>query len=87
MPLSYNELNHIGRLLSKRGEELYWSFLEYCSMDESEKDLWRERIETYIKKLVNKTDLSVLVTDTLDNSGFLGNELYFDLLNNYYIIL
>ena len=24
MPLSYNELNHIGRLLSKRGEELYW---------------------------------------------------------------
>lgn len=87
MPLSYNELNHIGRLLSKRGEELYWSFLEYCSMDESEKDLWRERMETYIKKLVNKTDLSVLVTDTLDNSGFLGNELYFDLLNNYYIIL
>ena len=87
MPLSYNELNHIGRLLSKRGEELYWSFLEYCSMDESGKDLWRERMETYIKKLVNKTDLSVLVTDTLDNSDFLGNELYFDLLNNYYIIL
>ena len=44
-------------------------------------------METYIKELVNKTDLSVLVTDTLDNSGFLGNELYFDLLNNYYIIL
>ena len=87
MPLSYNELNHMGRLLTERGEELYWSFLEYGSMDESEKDLWRERMETYIKKLVNKTDLSVLVTDTLDNSDFLGNELYFDLLNNYYIIL
>ena len=46
-----------------------------------------EGTETYIKKLVNETDLSVLVVETLDNSDFLGNELYFDLLNNYYIIL
>ena len=87
MPLSYNELNYMERLLTEWDEELYWSFLEYGSMDESGKDLWRERMEIYIKKLVNKTDLSVLVTDTLDNSDFLGNELYFDLLNNYYIIL
>ena len=87
MPLPYDELNHIGQLLSKQGEEVCVSCVEYCRMDESDKDLWRERTETYIKKLVNETDLSVLVVETLDNSDFLGNELYFDLLNNYYIIL
>jgi len=87
MPIPYDELSHIGWLLSERGEELYWSFLEYCSMSESGKDLWREQIETDIKELADEMELSVLVTDTLDDSDFLGNELYFDLLNNYFVIL
>lgn len=87
MTLPYDELNHIGRLLSEQGEELYWSFLEYCSMDESGKELWRERMETDIRKYLDGIEVSVSVEDTLDDSRFSVNEIYFDLLNNYYIIL
>lgn len=46
-----------------------------------------ERIEKNIQENLTGQGLAVTMAETLDESAFEGNELYFDLLNNLYIIL
>lgn len=86
-PLSHEVLNRIGQRLSGRAEELFYTFLEYAGMDDQGKKCWMERIEKNIQENLTRQDLTVTMTETLDESAFAGDELYFDLLNDLYIIL
>lgn len=86
-PLGHEVLDRIGRILSERAEELFYSFLEYTGMDGRDKKFWIEGMKKDIQKSMARRDLSVKLVETLDESAFAGEELYFDLLNDLYIIL
>lgn len=86
-PLDYKILNHIGQGLSEHAEELFYSYLEYAGMDAGGKKRWIESIEKNIREDMADKDLSITLVETLDESAFAGNELYFDLLNDLYTIL
>jgi hypothetical protein len=86
-PLSHEVLDRIGRMLSEHAEKLFYTFLEYVGMDDPEQKCWMERIEKNIQENLTGQGLAVTMAETLDESAFEGNELYFDLLNNLYIIL
>ena len=86
-PLSHEVLNRIGQRLSERAEELFYTFLEYAGMDGQGKKCWMERIEKNIQENLTGQGLAVTMAETLDESAFAGDELYFDLLNDLYIIL
>lgn len=85
--LSHEELNCIGQELSKHEEELFKACLEYSRLDEHERSLWSDRMEKYLQCHTGGKELSVTVVDTLDESEFFGKELYFDMLNDLYMIL
>ena len=86
-PLDYKILSYIGQGLSEHAEELFYSYLEYAEMGVEEKKCWIESIEKNIRKDMADKDLSITLVETLDESAFSGNELYFDLLNDLYMIL
>lgn len=86
-PLDYKILSHIGQGLSEHAEELFYSYLEYAGMGAEEKKCWIESIEKNIREDMADKDLSITLVETLDESAFAGNELYFDLLNDLYMIL
>ena len=86
-PLDYKILNHIGQGLSEHAEELFCSYVEYAGMDAEEKKCWIESIEKNIREDMADKDLFITLVETLDESAFSGNELYFDLLNDLYMIL
>ncbi len=56
-------------------------------MDGQKKREWRESVEKKLRKQTGGIEVKAGFTDTLDTSAFLGMELYFDMLNNVYIIL
>lgn len=85
--LSHVELCHIGQLLSEQEEELFKACLEYGGLDEHGRNLWSDRMEKYLQCHTGGKELSVTVVDTLDESEFFGKELYFDMLNDLYMIL
>lgn len=85
-PLKSEALNRIGKTLEEQAEELFYAYLEYARMDAEGKAVWTAHREENIRKHFNKR-VSVTLVETLDGSDFAGNELYFDLLNNLYIIL
>lgn len=86
-PLSHEVLNHIGQGLSEHAEKLFYTFLEYARKDDQEQKCWMERIEKNIQENLIRQDLTVTMAENLDESAFAGDELYFDLLNDLYIIL
>lgn len=86
-PMGYEVLDCVGQMLSESAEELFNSFLEYAGMEEEGKKCWMERIEKTIQESMAGRVLSVTLAETLDESAFEGNELYFDLLNDLYMIL
>ena len=86
-PLDYKILNHIGQGLSEHAEELFCSYVEYAGMDAEEKKCWIESIEKNIREDMADKDLFITLVETLGESAFSGNELYFDLLNDLYMIL
>lgn len=86
-PLSYERLDRIGRMLSEHAEKLFYTFLEYARKDDQEQKCWMERIEKNIQENLTRQDLTVTMAENLDESAFAGDELYFDLLNDLYIIL
>lgn len=86
-PLSYEILDRIGRMLSEHAEKLFYTFLEYARKDDQEQKCWMERIEKNIQENLIRQDLTVTMAENLDESAFAGDELYFDLLNDLYIIL
>lgn len=85
--LSREMLDHIGQILAEREEELFWSVQKYATMDEGGREIWRKRTEDEIQNHGKEVRISVFVVDSLDESAFLGNELYFDMLNGTYVIL
>lgn len=85
-PLSHTALTSIGHILSEQGEELFYSYLEYIGMGDRDKRLWIERMKDDIERYIAK-QITVTFTDSLDKSNFKGDELYFDSLNDLYIIL
>lgn len=86
-PLSYEILDRIGRMLSEHAEKLFYTFLEYARKDDQEQKCWMERIEKNIQENLTRQDLTFTMAENLDESAFAGDELYFDLLNDLYIIL
>ncbi len=85
-PLSREALHCIGEILEERAEELFYSCVEYAGMDEGSKARWIECRKEDIRKRCNK-QVAVIPVESLDESDFAGDELYFDWLNNLYIIL
>lgn len=85
--LSHVELCHIGQLLSEQEEELFKACLEYDGLNEHGRNLWTRQMEEKLQCQTGEKELSVTVVDTLDESEFMGKELYFDMLNGLYIIL
>ncbi len=85
--LSHEELSYIGRLPSEQEEELFKACLEYNGLDEHGRSLWTRQMEEKLQCHTGGKELSVFVVDTLDESEFLGKELYFDMLNDLYMIL
>lgn len=85
-PISHTALISIGHALSEQGEELFYSYLEYIGMGSRDKRLWIERMKEDIEKNTAE-QITVTFTDSLDESNFKGDELYFDPLNDLYIIL
>ena len=86
-PLSHEVLDHIGRILSEREGELWRSVQEYAVMDGNGRTAWKEKMKDEIQSRRKGVKISVSVVDSLDESSFLGNELYFDMLNGVYVIL
>ncbi len=85
-PLSREALHCIGEILEERAEELFYSCVEYAGMDEGSKARWIECRKEDFRKRCNK-QVAVIPVESLDESDFAGDELYFDWLNNLYIIL
>lgn len=86
-PLSHEALHRTGRMLSERAEELFYSYLDYIERDEEGKRCWIESMEKIIQDGMEGEKFSIALTGTLDQSAFAGDELYFDLLNDLYMIL
>lgn len=85
-PLSHEVLKQVGWMLLEQPEKLFCSYLEYSRKDEEDKAHWVEYREEEIKKRL-KRPVFVKLAETLDESDFAGDELYFDILNDLYIIL
>lgn len=85
--LSRIVLNYIGERLSEHAEELFYDYLRCAGMDGGARKCWIESIEKTIRERMEGADLSITLSETLDESKFEGNELYFDLLNDLYMIL
>lgn len=84
--LSHEELNRIGQLLSEQEEELFKA-CQVDSVDEQRRSQWTKQVEETLQRQMRGQELSVSVVDTLDESEFMGKEVYFDMLNGLYIIL
>lgn len=85
--LSKETLNNIGRTLLEHAEELFYSYLEYSNMDGRDNLHWSGSMKKKFQKIIEEENLSVMLTDTVEEASFKGNELYYDLLNDLYIIL
>lgn len=85
--LNHTELNHIGQLLSEQEEELFKACLEYSGLDGHGRSQWTRQLKENLQYYMGRKELSVTVVDTLDESEFMGKELYFDMLNDVYIML
>lgn len=85
--LDHEELSHIGQLLSEQEEKLFKVCLEYNRLDEQGKTGWTRQVKEKLQCYAGRKELLVSVVDTLDESKFMGKELYFDMLNDVYIIL
>lgn len=85
--LDHEELSYIGQLLSEQEEELFKACLEYNRLDEQEKTGWTRKVKENLQCYVGRKELLVSVMDTLEESEFMGKELYFDMLNDLYIII
>lgn len=85
--LGHTELSRIGRLLSEQEEELFKACLEYRGLDERGRNPRTRQMEERLQCYTGEKELSATVVDTLDESEFMGKELYFDMLNDVYIIL
>lgn len=86
-PLSHEMLDRIGRILSEWEDVLWRSVQEYAVMDGDGRTAWKEKMKDEIQSRGKEVKISVSVVDSLDESSFLGNELYFDMLNGMYVIL
>ncbi len=85
--LSHAELSRIGQELSEQEEELFKACLEYSGLDGHGRSQWTRQLKENLQYYMGRKELSVTVVDTLDESEFMGKELYFDMLNDLYIIL
>lgn len=85
--LSHDVLECIGQVLSRHEEELFWIVVECGRNGGYHRPKLIERIKENVLCYIKGVRVSASVVNTLDESDFLGRELYFDMLNNLYIIL